>query len=58
VKIVPIIKPYEAQSLNSSSVKNIFTIAIVNMHILMKRKPVNEKNRKVFGQHIIKIEKL
>jgi hypothetical protein len=58
VKIVPIIKPYEAQSLNFSSVKNIFIIAIVNMHILMKRKPVNEKNRKVFGQHIIKIEKV
>jgi hypothetical protein len=44
--------------LNFSSVKNIFIIAIVNMHILMKRKPVNEKNRKVFGQHIIKIEKV
>ncbi len=58
MKIVPIIKPNEAQLLNVSIVKNILIIAITNTNRLESRKPEMKQNKQVFGQQMNKIEEL
>jgi hypothetical protein len=58
MKIVPIIKPNEAQLLNVSIVKNILIIAITNTNRLESRKPKMKQNKQVFGQQMNKIEEL
>ncbi len=58
MKIVPIIKPNEAQLLNVSIVKNILIIAITNTNRLESRKQKMKQNKQVFGQQMNKIEEL